>query len=174
MEQMNQTGSDKTRMPRMPADMPVLKIERIMDAPMERIWRAWSEPDLVKQWWGPQGYSCPEAKITFREGGQYTFAMKSPEGKVIWSSGTYQKIDPTVKIAFTDYFSDEFVKSITAAQAGMPDFPDLLFVTVELSKKAGETLMTITHEGIPEHMKEDCRNGWNQSFDKMQRLCNRI
>src|SRR5215510_2114918 len=51
---------------------------RVLDAPVERAWQAWTDPELVKRWWGPNGFSAPVAKIDFREGGISLVCMRAP------------------------------------------------------------------------------------------------
>lgn len=154
---------------------PSISIERTFDASVERVWRAWSEPELIKQWWGPSGFSTPTVKMNFRVGGQYTFAMKSPEGFISYSSGTYEKITPLKKIVCSDYFSDEFGKAISAKEAGMTtgEWPNFMYITVELKNAPEGTRMTVTHEGIPKSEHIACIDGWSSSFDRLQRLVER-
>ncbi len=52
-------------------------ITRVYNAPVEDVWRAWSEPELVKRWWGPDRFTCPIAKIDFREGGVSIVAKRA-------------------------------------------------------------------------------------------------
>src|SRR5438045_451816 len=86
-------------------------IERVFDAPRELVWKAWTDPQMVKKWWGPEGFNSPSVKIDLRVGGKYTYAMHGPKGsqwdKDMYSSGVYKEIVPLEKIATTDYFSDE-------------------------------------------------------------------
>ncbi len=71
---------------------PPVELTRTFKAPIELVFEAWVQPELIKQWWGPEGYSCPEAQINFMVGGKNLLAMKSPDGKTIWSTGTYKEI----------------------------------------------------------------------------------
>jgi Activator of Hsp90 ATPase homolog 1-like protein len=71
-----------------------LVIERIFDAPRELVWKAWSDPEMAKRWWGPKGFTAPAAEIDFRVGGKELLAMQSPdfnEGRPIWSVGITRK-----------------------------------------------------------------------------------
>jgi uncharacterized protein YndB with AHSA1/START domain len=71
------------------------------------VWKAWTLPELVTKWWGPKGYTSPVAKIDFRVGGKYLYAMISPDGKDIWSTGVYREIAPPERFVATDSFADE-------------------------------------------------------------------
>ena len=54
-------------------------VTRVFDAPVEQVWNAWVEPEMVKQWWGPTGFTCPLAEMDFREGGTSLVCMRAPK-----------------------------------------------------------------------------------------------
>lgn len=151
---------------------PLVQITRTFRAPVARLWAAWSEPTMMKQWWGPENFSCPYASIEFRPGGKCVLAMKDSEGRVIYSTGRYEEIIPNEKIVCTDNFSDEDGNVISAEEVGMPgDWPETSHITVKFqSDGADQTTMHLKHEGIPAEMHDDCVDGWSSSFDKLQRL----
>src|SRR2546426_2253062 len=68
-----------------------LRIVRVFDAPRERVWKAWTDPEQVKSWWGPRSFTAPFAKIDLRVGGKYLYCMRSPDGKDYWSTGSIAK-----------------------------------------------------------------------------------
>ncbi|MCL7413087.1 MAG: SRPBCC domain-containing protein [ANME-2 cluster archaeon] len=84
-----------------------LVITGIFDAPCEKVWKAWTDPESVKPWWGPKGFTSPVCKIDLRVGGKYLFSMRSPEGDDFWSTGVYREIVPLERIVATDSFADE-------------------------------------------------------------------
>src|SRR5512143_766237 len=84
-----------------------LVITRIFNAPRERVWKAWTDPEHLKKWWGPKTFTCPAAKMDFRVGGKYLFCMRSLEGQDFWVAGIYKEIVVNTKIVYTDSFSDE-------------------------------------------------------------------
>ena len=149
-----------------------LIIERVFDAPRELVWKAWTEPEQVMRWWGPKGFTAPAAKIDFRVGGKYLFAMRSPEfeeGRVLWSTGVYREIVPFERIVCTDCFADENGNVVPASYYGMAgDFPLEMLVTVTFEEHGGKTKLTLYHAGIPagEH-RDGANQGWSESFDKL-------
>jgi len=151
---------------------PLVKVERLFQAPIEKLWQAWSHGELIEQWWGPEGYSCPEAKVDFRQGGKYLLAMQAPDRKISWSGGVYKEIIPYDKIVCTDQFTDAKGQAVSAKDYGMPgEWPESLTVIVTFEKVSeAETRMVLFHEGIPGELQEDCFQGWNSSLDKLQRL----
>lgn len=172
MQQTNE--STQERQPNLDK-YPLVQVKRTFHAPIERVWNAWSDAELIKQWWGPETYTAPDAKIDFRMGGQYLFAMQGPDRKVVWSGGVYKEIIPNKKIVFTDHFADENGNTITAKEAGMSgDWPKDLYITVEFeSIDPEQTKMVINHAGIPKEMHDDCVGGWSSSIDKFQKLVER-
>ncbi|MDO8552464.1 MAG: SRPBCC domain-containing protein [bacterium] len=152
----------------------LLTITRFFDAPSEKIWRAWTEPEQVKKWWGPKDFTAPSISIDLREGGKYLFCMRgksSPEAPVqdFWSTGTYKEVVPAKKLVMTDSFADEKGNVVSSTHYGMEGFPmELEFSVIFEDVEGGRTLMTLRHKGLPEGMMGDLTaQGWNQSFDKL-------
>jgi uncharacterized protein YndB with AHSA1/START domain len=145
-----------------------LIITRLFDAPREIVWKSWTEPEIVMQWWGPKNFTSPSCRIDFRVGGSYLYCMRSPEGKDIWSGGVYREIDKPGKIVCTAGFTDEKGNPVPAASYGMnPDFPAEMLMTVTFDVQAGRTRLTLRHAGIPAGDSLDMtKAGWNESLDK--------
>lgn len=147
-----------------------LVITRVFDAPPELVWRAWTDPEHSKKWWGPKDFTCPFCRIDLKVGGKYLFCMKSKEGKEYWSTGTYIEIIPNKKLVCTDSFSDEKGNIVPASDLDMPgkNWPLEMFVTVTFEDLGGKTKMTLKHAGIPgAEMSDMTGAGWNRSFDKL-------
>ncbi|HLA42852.1 MAG TPA: SRPBCC domain-containing protein [Aggregatilineales bacterium] len=146
-----------------------LVITRIFDAPRELVWKAWTEPEHMMRWWGPENFTSPVCKIDLRVGGKYLNCMKSPEGQEFWSTGVYREIVPMERIVFTDSFADEHGNVVSAAHYGMEgDIPLEMLVTVTFEDHDGKTRMTLKHVGFPVgEMSDMAEAGWNQSFDKL-------
>src|SRR5215813_10293827 len=107
-----------------------LIITRRFDAPVERVWQAWTDPAQVTRWWGPTGFTSPSAEIDFQEGGMFIFAMRPPKefgDHDLYTAGVYKKIVPFERIEFTQYLSDEHGNRIEPTTIGMPaDFPEVV------------------------------------------------
>jgi uncharacterized protein YndB with AHSA1/START domain len=155
-----------------------LVITRILAAPREEVWKAWSDPEILMKWWGPKDFSCPVAKIDFREGGKYLVAMHGPAGteydKDMWSTGVYQEVVPMEKIAVVDSFADEQGNVVTASHYGMPEsMPKETKVILSFEEENGKTKMTLYYPnttGIEGKTFDNMKQGWYQSFDKLTRL----
>ena len=146
-----------------------IQIIRIFDAPRELVWKAWTDPQHFRRWWGPKDYTCPFCEMDFRVGGKYLNCMRSPEGREYWGTGVFREIIPMERIVFTDCFADEHGNVVPATHYGMsPDFPLEMLVIVTFEDLDGKTKMTLEHIGIstgPD--REGAQQGWNESFDKL-------
>ncbi|MCI0649659.1 MAG: SRPBCC domain-containing protein [Chloroflexi bacterium] len=146
-----------------------LVITRIFDAPRELVWKAWTEPEQLRHWWGPKSFTLPVCQVDLRVGGKYLFCMRSPDGQNYYSTGVYQKIDPPNEFVCTDSFADEKGNVVPASHYGLDeDFPLELQVTVTFEEIGGKTKMTLKHVGLPAgETAEQTAAGWNESFDKL-------
>jgi uncharacterized protein YndB with AHSA1/START domain len=155
-----------------PANREDLVVKRIIDAPLEMVWKAWTVPQHVMRWWGPQYYTSPSCQIDLREGGKYVFAMQAPQeqgGQVHYSSGVYQKIVPMERLEFTQGLSDKDGNPVDPASIGMPpDFPQEMRVAIEFRAKGEFTELTITEYDWPVgDMYVYSLAGMHQSIDKL-------
>jgi uncharacterized protein YndB with AHSA1/START domain len=148
-----------------------LIITRIFDAPRELVWKSWTDPNRLMQWWGPKMFTSPVCKIDLRIGGKYLFCMRSAEGQDYWSTGVYREIVPLKRIVCTDSFADEQGNIVPASHYGMAgEMPLEMLVIITFEEIDGKTRMTLAHSGFPEGtMREMASGGWNQSFDKLAR-----
>jgi uncharacterized protein YndB with AHSA1/START domain len=153
--------------------MAELKIVRVFDAPVEKVWAAWSQPERMREWWGPKDFTAPTIKIDFREGGTYLYAMHGPAGTEydvdMWNTGTYKEIVPNRRIVYLDSFSDADGNPVSPSAYGMNDLPDHMLVTIEFEAlEGGKTRLTLTHAATPAGAQADnMEMGWNQSLDKL-------
>lgn len=157
------------------AETPLVEVTKIYNANVEDVYKAWSDEGIVLNWWGPKNYSCPFAKINFKVGGKYLFAMKkNDEDQVLWSTGTYVQIVPNKKIICSDQPSDKFGNVITPQEAGFKGvWPDngLAYITVEFEALSDtQTRLQLSHENLPAHMHDECVDGWSSSLDKIKPL----
>ncbi|KAA0989155.1 SRPBCC family protein [Dyadobacter aurulentus] len=83
-----------------------IKVEREFDAPVARVWPAWTEKELLDQWWAPKPWKARTKTMDFREGGHWLYAMVGPEGEEHWARADYQKISPLRSFTAKDAFSD--------------------------------------------------------------------
>ena len=84
-----------------------VKVERSFDAPLDLVWSAWTEAELLDQWWAPKPYKAETKVMDFSEGGRWQYAMVSPEGQKHWDLKVFQKIDPKNGFTYLSRFCDE-------------------------------------------------------------------
>jgi uncharacterized protein YndB with AHSA1/START domain len=139
-----------------------LVITRIFDAPRELVWKAWTDPALVMQWWGPKGFTSPSCRIDFRVGGQYLFCMRAPDDRDFWSGGEYAEIVEPRRIVSVLFYADASGK-IEPADSNDVEVRDV--VTFE-DIGGGRTRLTFKRSYWD--VGED--EGMNEIFDKLAAL----
>jgi uncharacterized protein YndB with AHSA1/START domain len=150
-----------------------LVVARIIDAPIELVWKAWTDPEHVMKWWGPKYYTSPSCKIDLREGGKYVFCMRAPQeqgGQDMYTAGIFTKIVPMELLEFTQGMSDKDGNPIDPTQVGMPpDFPKAVRTVVTFKRFRGDmTELTVTeYAWIPSQMMVYSLAGLHQSMDKL-------
>ena len=148
----------------MPAVQNELVVTRVFDAPPALVWKAWTEPEHFKKWWGPKGFTAPVAKIDLRVGGAFHWCMRGLKGEEYWTVAVYREIVPLKRLVYADSFADEKGNRIPAPGG----WPAETVVTVTFEEDHGKTKMTLRHAGMPSgKMSEMAGAGWNQSFDKL-------
>jgi uncharacterized protein YndB with AHSA1/START domain len=78
-----------------------LVITRVIDAPRQLVFKAWTQPEHIARWWGPQGFTTIHCEMDIRVGGAYRVAMRSPQGTEHWKRGIYREIIEPERIVFT-------------------------------------------------------------------------
>lgn len=151
-----------------------LIVTRIINAPVELVWKAWTDPEIVMRWWGPKYYTSPSCKIDLRAGGKYLFCMRAPKeqgGQDSYTAGVYKKIVEGELLEFTQSLADREGNKIDPVQMGMPpDFPKEVRTVVVFKKIKGcnMTELTITeYDWIPGTMYVYSLAGMQQSIDKL-------
>ena len=148
-------------------------VSRTFPVPPEHAWRAWSEADLVKRWWGPAGFSCPTADVDLRVGGRTLVAMRAPAelgGEDMYSTWSSTDVVPYSRIAYVFNFADPQGNRLVPADLGMPPgIPDDGQHVVTFSKAgAGRTTMTVVEHGYSrEETRDLSKAGLEQCVDKM-------
>ena len=116
-------------------------ISREFDAPRERVWQAWTEPERLKQWFSPKGFSVIAAKLDLRPGGTYHYGMRMPDGKEMWGKWLIREVTRPERLVFINTFSDP--------QGGLtrhpfaPEWPAKMLSTITFEAKGKSTLLTI-------------------------------
>lgn len=156
-----------------------LVITRLFDAPVEVVWKAWTDPEYVMRWWGPTGFTSCECKIDFREGGKFVFCMQAPKefqgGQAFYTSGVYKKIVPLKLIEFSQGLSDKDGNRIDPATMGMPaEFPKEIPSALGFKAVGNKTELTATEYGwTVGQMRDMSEAGLMQCLDKLAAVVER-
>ena len=144
-------------------------IERTFDAPVDLVWRMWTEPEHLSAWYGPDGATVPVAKMDVRVGGvrQVCMEVQSPGGPVqMWFTGAYREVVENRRLVYTEAMSDADGNVLPPSETGMPEgHPATTEVRVELEDIGGRTRMVLTHMGIPADSPGAA--GWAMALDKL-------
>lgn len=112
-----------------------LTFTQVLNAPRELVFRAFSQSEHVRQWWGPEGWAMPVCTIDFRPGGTWLYCIRNAEGEEHWAQALYREIASPSRIVFTDNMVD--------AQGNLiADFPSRL-VTVTFDNLDGRTRLRV-------------------------------
>ena len=147
-------------------------LTRTFDAPVEAVWRAWTESDLVKRWWGPQGFTAPVADMDVRVGGRSLVCMRAPAefgGMDFYNTWTYERVEPNERLDFVQRFADSTGASVDPATLGIPGVPLLVPHSVRfVALGPDRTEVTVTESGYASaEVVETSRMGMAQCLDKM-------
>jgi uncharacterized protein YndB with AHSA1/START domain len=108
-----------------------LVLERTFDAPRDRVFKAYTDPDQVIQWWGPKDWLTTVYTMDVKPGGTWHYCMRGPDGKESWGKATYHEVKPMERLKYTDSFADAEGNLIK----GMPE----MTTTVEFVEFEGKT-----------------------------------
>src|SRR5512135_1518808 len=139
-----------------------LTLTRVFEAPRERVWQAWTDPKLLAQWWGPQGFTSPVCEVDARPGGAILIHM-SGFGMLAPMSGVFKEVVPPERLVFTNnaFFEVPPVKPIIEG-----------ITTVTFEDLGGKTKVTV-HNAVlrakPEAAQalDGMEPGWTQSLEKL-------
>ena len=144
-------------------------VTRVFDAPRELVWKAWTDPKYIMQWWGPKGFTSPVCKMDFRVGGKLLCCMKAPDGQEFWNACDYHEIVLHEKIVSSMYFSDSKGNRIEAAELGIEHeaIEGAYDVTLFEDIGNGQTKLTfIGNDTMQDAIKSGQLEGWNEQLDK--------
>jgi uncharacterized protein YndB with AHSA1/START domain len=150
-------------------------ISRVFDAPRELVWKCFTDPAHMQQWWGPKGATVTQAKMDLRPGGIFLYRMEMADGTPVWGKMIYREITPRDRIVFINAFSDE--AGGTTHHPMAPTWPlEMLSVFTFEDAPGGKTKFTVRwspHNATEEERKtfdagrDSMRQGWGGTLDKL-------
>ena len=136
-----------------------LHLERVLPAPPDVVFRMYAEPELLAQWWGPEGFTSPTIELDLRVGGRYRIAMQPPEGESFVLAGEFRAVNPPTRLVYTFRWEP-------------PDIDDRETVVVfSLRDQGGSTVLTVDQQPFATDARLALHEqGWSESLDRLQRL----
>ena len=150
-------------------------ITRVFDAPRARVWKAFTEAERLKEWWGPKGFSVIAAKMDLRPGGTYHYGMKAPDSTTMWGKFVFRDVVAPERMVFVNSFSDEFGGLTRHPMSATWPLEMLSTFTFE-NEPGSKTKLTIRwlpHEASEEERKtfdashDNMRQGWGGTLDQL-------
>jgi uncharacterized protein YndB with AHSA1/START domain len=149
-------------------------LTRVFDAPRDLVFRAWTEPERLKQWWGPKGFTMLSCRLDLRPGGVFHYGMRSPDGRAMWGKWVFREVVAPERLVFVVSFADEEGNPVRHPFA--PDWPLEVLSTLTFAEHEGKT--TLTLRGVPlaateaerkafEAGHEPMRKGWAGTLDQL-------
>jgi uncharacterized protein YndB with AHSA1/START domain len=142
-----------------------LVLTRLIDAPREAVFRAWTDPDLLKQWFAPLPWTTPAAHLDVRPGGACLVVMRDPEGRDFPNHGVYLEVVPNERLVFTDAYTE----------AWEPSQKPFMTVIATFDDEGGKTRYTarVRHWTVADreaHEKMGFHEGWGRCTDQLVAL----
>jgi uncharacterized protein YndB with AHSA1/START domain len=143
-----------------------LVLTRILSAPRQAVYRCWTEPELLKQWFAPKPYATPRAEMDVRPGGASLVVMADPDGNEMPNPGVYLEVVPGERLVFTDAYTRAWEPSQNPFMTVILTFEDA---------GAGQTRYTATArhftvEGRRQHEQMGFHEGWGICADQLEAL----
>ena len=144
-----------------------LVITRVLDAPRDLVFKAWTEPEHLARWWGPQGFTLPSCQMDVRPGGAFRFCMRSPEGADHWLQGVYREIVEPERLVCTWAWEEaELPLPSDRGTTFKPGHETLL--TVSFAEHGGKTRLTL-HQAVFDTVtaRDAHQSGWASGLDRL-------
>ena len=146
-----------------------LMLTRLIDAPPEKVYRAWTDPQLLKQWFAPMPYTTPVAELDVRPGGSAFIVMRGPDGKDLPNHGVYLEVVPNQRLVSTDAY----------VQAWQPSEKPFMTLILTFEAEGGKTRYTARarHWTVADretHEKMGFHQGWGICTDQLTALVAKI
>ena len=156
----------ETVRPDAPVNDRELVLVREIDAPAEVLYRCWTEPELMKQWFAPKPWETPHVEVELRPGGRSLIVMRGPDGTEMPNAGVYLEIVPGKKIVFTDAFTEGWVPTESPFFTGIITFEDLGGGRTRYTARARHW----TAEARQQHESMGFHEGWGICADQLAAL----
>ena len=147
-----------------------LVLSRILNAPREKVYRAWTDPEIMKQWFAPKPWSTPVVQTDVRAGGSSYIVMRSPEGSDFPNRGVYLEVVPNERLVFTDAYT-------TAWEPSEKPFMTVVLTFEEAGEGKTKYTARVRHWTVADretHEKMGFHQGWGQCADQLEAVAAKL
>jgi uncharacterized protein YndB with AHSA1/START domain len=146
-----------------------LVLERVVDVPPEAVWQAWTNPELLKQWFTPAPWKTIECSIDLRAGGAFSTTMQSPDGQKFPGTSCFLEVVPNKKLVWTSALQPDYRPSVAVGQ------PFLFTAYILMEKQGDGTKYTAIachsdEAGCKQHEEMGFQQGWGAALDQLVAL----
>jgi uncharacterized protein YndB with AHSA1/START domain len=150
-------------------------ITRVVDAPRDKVWQAWTEPERLRKWWGPKGFACTHCTVDLRPGGLMHYCLRAPDGMEMWGRFIYREVVKPSKLVFVVAFSD--AKGRITGHPMSPDWPQQMLSTVAFEAQGQKTKIIVRWQAIEatdlerktfEDGAPSMQQGWTGTFEQLE------
>jgi uncharacterized protein YndB with AHSA1/START domain len=145
-------------------------ISRVINAPREVVYRAWTDPEMLKRWYAPHGCEFHLVRMDLRTGGEFHHCIRNPNFKDCWILGEFLEVDPPNQFSYKTTFSDEAGSRLSPVEAGRePEWPQEVTTTVSFEDLGDRTRVTI-HQTVSEEFAKQtgAHPSWLQMLDRLE------
>jgi len=141
-----------------------VRMERLINADRDRVFAAWTDPEMMKKWYAPEGMDIPEVEVDLRIGGRWRVAMQEPNGGARHVVvGTYREVTPPERFVSTWSWVPE-------GGTPNPDGPEETVITVEFHEDGDGTRVVLNHEGFASgESRDNHEKGWVSCLDRLRK-----
>ena len=153
-------------------------ITRLVRAPRQRVWDAWTRPEMLAQWFGPKGVTTTVLRHELRPGGMLHARMDRPDGGAMWARFIYREVEPPSRLVWAHGFGDAAGNPAPSPFGG--PWPPVLLTTVTFEAAAAEATQVTLHWSPLDATAEECAafvaakpsmaGGWGGSFDQLDQF----
>jgi uncharacterized protein YndB with AHSA1/START domain len=151
-------------------------IARLLDAPRDKVWRAWTEVEHLRQWWGPKGFAVTHCTVDLRPGGLMHYCLRMPDGNEMWGKFVYREIVKPERLVWINSFSDK--NGGTTVHPMSADWPREMLTKVTFEEQGRKTKVTVQWVPVDastaierktfDEGRDSMQQGWTGTFEQLE------
>lgn len=146
----------------MAEDAHELTLTRFIDAPRQALWRCWTEPELIKQWFTPRPWTTPVVEVDVRPGGASHMIFRGPDGEEFPNRGIYLEVVPGERLVFTDAYTEGWMPSAKPFMTAIISFAD-----EQGGTRYSARVLHWSAEDRARHEEMGFHDGWGKATDQL-------